>query len=77
MCPRTLPRHCPCGKSVFTLPCTEDVPTCGDTCGRVLDCGIHRCSQRCHKDKCGAVSNVIFLILFLKLTYVKHIPLFN
>lgn len=54
VCPRSLPRHCPCGKSVFTLPCTEDVPTCGDTCGRVLDCGIHMCSQRCHKDKCGA-----------------------
>uniref|UniRef100_A0A1B6MK23 PHD-type domain-containing protein n=1 Tax=Graphocephala atropunctata TaxID=36148 RepID=A0A1B6MK23_9HEMI len=52
-CPRSLPRPCPCGKSQQVLPCTQDVPTCGDTCGRTLDCGIHQCSQRCHKDKCG------------------------
>uniref|UniRef100_A0A1B6CP89 PHD-type domain-containing protein n=1 Tax=Clastoptera arizonana TaxID=38151 RepID=A0A1B6CP89_9HEMI len=52
-CPLTLPRQCPCGKTSLLLSCIEDVPTCKDTCGRTLDCGVHTCSQRCHKDKCG------------------------
>ncbi|KAM9142393.1 NF-X1-type zinc finger protein NFXL1 isoform 1-T1 [Pangshura tecta] len=51
-CPRSGKRPCPCGKSKLFLPCTEDVPTCGDSCDRVLECGIHRCSQRCHRGPC-------------------------
>ncbi|KAM3831732.1 NF-X1-type zinc finger protein NFXL1 isoform 2-T2 [Vipera latastei] len=51
-CPRSGKRSCPCGKSKFSLPCTEDVPTCGDSCDKVLECGIHRCSQRCHRGAC-------------------------
>ncbi|XP_061440006.1 NF-X1-type zinc finger protein NFXL1 isoform X1 [Rhineura floridana] len=51
-CPRSGKRCCPCGKSKFSLPCTEDVPTCGDSCDKVLDCGIHKCSQRCHRGPC-------------------------
>ncbi|XP_054277093.1 NF-X1-type zinc finger protein NFXL1-like [Macrosteles quadrilineatus] len=52
-CPGMLPRTCPCGKSTYELACTLEPPTCGDTCGRLLDCGVHPCSQRCHRDKCG------------------------
>ncbi|XP_074397635.1 NF-X1-type zinc finger protein NFXL1 isoform X1 [Zonotrichia albicollis] len=51
-CPRSGKRSCPCGKTKFTLPCTEDVPTCGDSCDKVLECGIHKCSQRCHRGPC-------------------------
>uniref|UniRef100_A0A2K6NYH5 Nuclear transcription factor, X-box binding like 1 n=1 Tax=Rhinopithecus roxellana TaxID=61622 RepID=A0A2K6NYH5_RHIRO len=51
-CPRSGRRFCPCQKSRFSLPCTEDVPTCGDSCDKVLECGIHRCSQRCHRGPC-------------------------
>ncbi|KAL7981781.1 hypothetical protein Chor_000838, partial [Crotalus horridus] len=51
-CPRSGKRSCPCGKSKFSLPCTEDVPTCGDSCDKDLECGIHRCSQRCHRGAC-------------------------
>ncbi|OXB83816.1 UNVERIFIED_CONTAM: hypothetical protein H355_003028 [Colinus virginianus] len=51
-CPRSGKRFCPCGKSKFTLPCTEDVPTCGDSCDKVLECGIHKCLQRCHRGPC-------------------------
>lgn len=46
----------------FSLPCTEDVPTCGDSCDKVLECGIHRCSQRCHRgpcETCRQVSHVL------------------
>ncbi|XP_053110346.1 NF-X1-type zinc finger protein NFXL1 isoform X1 [Hemicordylus capensis] len=51
-CPRSGKRFCPCGKSKFSLPCTEDVPTCGDSCDKDLECGIHKCSQRCHRGPC-------------------------
>ncbi|XP_046391023.1 NF-X1-type zinc finger protein NFXL1-like [Ischnura elegans] len=63
-CPRRLPRHCACGKATFPgLTCgpgigddksSEPVPTCGDTCGRMLSCAVHTCARRCHRDDCGA-----------------------
>ncbi|KAL3881056.1 hypothetical protein ACJMK2_033252 [Sinanodonta woodiana] len=52
-CPRGGIRHCPCGKTEYDRPCTEDIPTCGDTCGKLLDCGLHTCAQRCHTGLCG------------------------
>ncbi|EEB18933.1 nuclear transcription factor, X-box binding protein, putative [Pediculus humanus corporis] len=52
-CPSSLERTCPCGKTNHLLPCTVDVPTCNETCDKILDCGIHKCPQKCHKDKCG------------------------
>ncbi|XP_062899261.1 NF-X1-type zinc finger protein NFXL1 isoform X2 [Mobula hypostoma] len=51
-CPRSGYRVCPCGKSKSALPCTEDIPTCGDTCDKQLECGLHRCSMRCHRGPC-------------------------
>ncbi|XP_049812218.1 NF-X1-type zinc finger protein NFXL1 [Schistocerca nitens] len=58
-CPLSGPRTCPCGKASFVLPCTEETPVCGDTCGRPLECGVHRCPRRCHRDKCGSCLEVI------------------
>ncbi|CAG0879902.1 unnamed protein product, partial [Darwinula stevensoni] len=56
-CPLLGQRTCPCGKTTMFLPCTEDVPPCGDTCGKLLQCGIHQCSARCHRGPCGNVSD--------------------
>ncbi|WAQ98797.1 NFXL1-like protein [Mya arenaria] len=53
-CPRGGVRKCPCGKTEYDKPCTEDIPTCGDTCGKLLACGIHSCVQRCHYGSCGS-----------------------
>ncbi|XP_073975324.1 NF-X1-type zinc finger protein NFXL1 [Rhodnius prolixus] len=58
-CPKTLPRACPCGHETYVLPCVEEAPTCGGTCGKVLDCGIHTCSQRCHRGPCGNCMEVL------------------
>ncbi|KAK7868185.1 hypothetical protein R5R35_003052 [Gryllus longicercus] len=58
-CPLTQSRTCPCGKTSYELPCTTEVPLCGDTCGRLLECGIHSCSRPCHRDKCGSCLEVI------------------
>ncbi|XP_076351913.1 NF-X1-type zinc finger protein NFXL1 [Tachypleus tridentatus] len=52
-CPRAGPRSCPYGKTMKELPCTEDVPVCGDSCEKLLECGIHRCTERCHPGPCG------------------------
>ncbi|EGD78634.1 hypothetical protein PTSG_01612 [Salpingoeca rosetta] len=52
-CPRGLQRTCPCGKEQHTLPCTQDVPTCGRTCGKPLACGKHTCPRACHQGDCG------------------------
>ena len=51
-----LQRTCPCGKKSVTVACTSEVGGCGDTCGKLLECGIHECAERCHKGKCGTVS---------------------
>lgn len=52
-CPLTQSRTCPCGKKPYSIPCTEETPTCFDTCDKLLDCGTHTCNYRCHKEKCG------------------------
>ncbi|CAF1463018.1 unnamed protein product [Adineta steineri] len=58
-CPRQGLRTCPCGKTKYeNLPCSEDVPTCGDTCDRKLDCGLHRCLHRCHTGDCESCRQV-------------------
>ncbi|GFV81163.1 NF-X1-type zinc finger protein NFXL1 [Trichonephila clavipes] len=54
-CPRSGPRSCPCGKQLFVIPCNEDVHPCGDTCDKLLECELHRCSERCHYGPCGKV----------------------
>ncbi|KAG7160847.1 NF-X1-type zinc finger protein NFXL1-like [Homarus americanus] len=51
-CPASGVRTCPCGKTSHTLPCTKEIPTCGDTCGKELACGVHYCAERCHKGPC-------------------------
>jgi len=52
-CPRSGNRSCPCGRTEFELPCTEDVPTCLETCDKLLECKAHKCTQRCHTGPCG------------------------
>lgn len=39
--------------------------TCGDTCDRKLDCGLHRCSHRCHTGNCESVSKSYFYVFHL------------
>jgi len=47
--------RCGCGKQLFAeLPCDAPTPSCGGTCGRLLECGKHTCNQRCgHPGNCG------------------------
>ncbi|KAK9450580.1 uncharacterized protein V1518DRAFT_382278 [Limtongia smithiae] len=52
-------KTCPCGKHTILKilgherqSCTDEVPTCGDTCEKLLPCG-HRCKSICHDGSCG------------------------
>ena len=59
-CPYKL-RSCPCGKKQLSLPCrptssTESLASlspCGDTCNKILACGVHTCPSVCHQGACA------------------------
>ena len=40
------------------LACTVATPTCGDTCGKLLECGSHYCADKCHRGTCGSCLQV-------------------
>jgi len=58
-CPRSGKRACPCGKMRLQLPCTEDIPTCEDTCDKLLECGRHYCHRQCHYGACETCRQII------------------
>jgi NF-X1-type zinc finger protein NFXL1 len=46
-------KSCPCGKTeVKNLECGVTVPPCGLSCDKLLACGLHFCSERCHTGPC-------------------------
>ena len=45
--------------TALSLPCTEDVPTCGGTCDKPLACGRHKCTQQCHTGSCGVCRQLV------------------
>lgn len=49
---------CVCMCTESSLPCTEEVLVCGDTCDRRLVCGKHTCSMRCHRGSCETCRQV-------------------
>ncbi len=51
------------------MACTVEVGGCGDTCGKLLECGIHECAERCHKGKCGTVSVFVLFSTSLNVLY--------
>ncbi|CAF0705787.1 unnamed protein product [Brachionus calyciflorus] len=58
-CPKSLVRTCPCGKTSSKKPCKIDIPTCGDTCDKKLNCNIHLCANRCHYGPCEQCRQVV------------------
>ncbi|KAK3022801.1 hypothetical protein RJ639_046903, partial [Escallonia herrerae] len=52
-CPLQEKRTCPCGKRVHEgMACDVAPPLCGATCDKKLQCGMHRCPERCHRGPC-------------------------
>ncbi|KXN68161.1 hypothetical protein CONCODRAFT_107746, partial [Conidiobolus coronatus NRRL 28638] len=47
-------KKCVCGKrDVQNIPCYRKQPSCGEICGKMYPCGIHKCLKRCHKGECN------------------------
>ncbi|EKF26023.1 hypothetical protein MOQ_010302 [Trypanosoma cruzi marinkellei] len=49
--------RCPCGSVPLTVTrkhCSDPIPTCGNVCGRVLDCQRHTCQALCHEGGCNS-----------------------
>ncbi|KAF8582785.1 hypothetical protein K439DRAFT_1350445 [Ramaria rubella] len=58
-CPFLTTKRCACGKSnIGNVRCSQEKVSCGQPCGKLLDCGFHRCGKLCHGDDCGACSSV-------------------
>lgn len=56
-------RTCPCGKKnlkdiqavgVERQTCLDPIPTCQQTCGKILPCKMHSCKSLCHTGPCPA-----------------------
>ncbi|XP_073296690.1 NF-X1-type zinc finger protein NFXL1 [Primulina huaijiensis] len=62
------PRRCPCGKKVITTRCSDrkSVLTCGQTCGKLLDCGRHYCERVCHVGPCDPCQVLVNASCFCK-----------
>lgn len=50
--------QCFCGKDSFQVPCASDMGqrSCKQECGKMLNCGKHRCGKQCHdveNNPCG------------------------
>eukprot|EP01084_Bolivina_argentea_P183587 316773_1 len=40
------------GLMVHNMPCHVENRSCGNLCGRILNCGIHSCTRTCHGGNC-------------------------
>ncbi|CAK9171785.1 unnamed protein product, partial [Ilex paraguariensis] len=59
-CPLQGKRTCPCGKRVYEgMACDVVVPVCGATCDKMLQCGFHRCPERCHRGPCIETCRIV------------------
>jgi len=72
-CPLSGKKTCPCGKVQPPRSqsiCGMTVPSCGQTCEKLLSCGVHRCQERCNEGPCStnfASFRLLWPPCFLKL----------
>lgn len=57
-CARIVEQKCYCGKQRREVVCSRESNassefSCGDECGRPLECGNHQCAKECHFGECG------------------------
>lgn len=53
ICQSFVERSCGCGKSSKTFQCSmKETFECDAICEKILNCGIHKCQQRCHQGEC-------------------------
>ena len=55
-CEERVTTECHCGKTSQERLCSADSAvkfSCGEVCGRSLDCGVHQCEAVCHPGQCS------------------------
>nr|ODN93271.1 hypothetical protein L203_00542 [Cryptococcus depauperatus CBS 7841] len=79
-CPYLATKPCICGKeqNVKNVRCSQNRVACGQACGKVLQCGFHRCQQLCHQpgecDSCNQVCGKSRTICGHPCTAICHAP---
>lgn len=58
-CSLTSEKTCFCGKLTREVKCTDAVASCGEVCGKKLNCGKHNCTRECHEGSCGQCDEII------------------
>ncbi|XP_055545289.1 protein shuttle craft [Wyeomyia smithii] len=53
-CQAMVQRRCGCGRATKPMQCSQkDEFYCDAICGNKLNCTIHTCQRKCHKEECG------------------------
>lgn len=55
-CEERVSQTCYCGRESRSVPCgsvKSSTYSCGQICGKPLDCGFHHCEKLCHEGECG------------------------
>eukprot|EP01064_Diplonema_japonicum_P039150 TRINITY_DN9748_c2_g1_i1.p1 TRINITY_DN9748_c2_g1~~TRINITY_DN9748_c2_g1_i1.p1 ORF type:complete len:655 (+),score=79.13 TRINITY_DN9748_c2_g1_i1:94-2058(+) len=49
------PKNCFCGKITYHTGCSDPDKgrSCGETCNKLLSCGVHHCKDTCHSGDCS------------------------
>ena len=57
-CTSTVQKSCCCGKKSIQVLCRDSVNpiTCNLICGKLKNCGKHRCEKQCHSGECSSCS---------------------
>ncbi|KAL3250072.1 hypothetical protein MRX96_055680 [Rhipicephalus microplus] len=59
-CSATVRRPCPCGKLIRHVRCSQEhEASCGEPCGRLLNCEIHTCQAQCHTGSCDPCARTV------------------
>uniref|UniRef100_A0A915PH42 R3H domain-containing protein n=1 Tax=Setaria digitata TaxID=48799 RepID=A0A915PH42_9BILA len=59
-CPLTITEKCNCGQEIVAGRCGKQLDfKCSKMCGKVLNCGLHKCEIICHRGECNACKHVI------------------
>ena len=59
-------RTCPCGQTSQNGRCGT-TPICENTCGRLLNCQVHSCQEKCHKGISKKLNNKILDLVHILL----------
>lgn len=59
-CQASVTQVCGCGSTTKTMICSQvESITCEGVCGKMRNCGLHTCGQKCHNGNCDPCDQVL------------------